>query len=260
MLLDSVRGVPGVLTDPAPDAVTLDFADSSITYGLRYWIEDFGRDAPIDAEVRTRIWYAAQRGGYEIPFPIRTVLKTEVTDEQADRERAREAGERSRALSRTDLFSGLDRPELEQLASDTRTARYSTGEIIIRQGEAGESLYLVQRGEVLVRLSVDGVERDVATIRAGQFFGEMSLMTGEPRRATCLAKSDVVCYVVDSRAVSALLTSKPQVAEVISGVLGERQSALEGERDNLSAEARARRAAENSSRLLRRIRDFFNLG
>jgi len=113
---------------------------------------------------------------------------------------------------------------------------------------------------VVIRLSVDGAEREVATLRAGQFFGEMSLMTGEPRRATVAARGHATCFVVDKKAFQQVLERRPQIAEEISTVLGKRQGELEGERENLSAEARARRAAENSSKLLRRIRDFFNLG
>src|SRR5262249_39768887 len=57
-----------------------------------------------------------------------------------------------------------------------------------------------------------------------------------------------------------VLEGKPEIAERISAVLGARQTALQGERDNLSAEARARATAENSSRLLRGLRDFFSVG
>lgn len=74
VLLDAVRGSPGVLSDPAPDCVLLDFADSAVTYALRYWIVDFMNRVPIESEVRTRIWYAALEAGLEIPYPIRTLL------------------------------------------------------------------------------------------------------------------------------------------------------------------------------------------
>jgi small-conductance mechanosensitive channel len=74
ILLDAVCGTPGVQPEPAPDCVLLDFADSALTYALRYWMSDFAHHTAIESEVRTRIWYAARRGGLEIPFPIRTIL------------------------------------------------------------------------------------------------------------------------------------------------------------------------------------------
>jgi small-conductance mechanosensitive channel/CRP-like cAMP-binding protein len=260
VLLEAARGAPGVLAEPAPDVLLQDFGDSAILYALRYWIDEFRRDDPIDTEVRTRIWYGAQRAGIEIPFPIRTVFMNTVSDEQTARLRAREVEARGKMLADNELFSALSDEDRQVLAGLLRTVRFTGGEIILRQGASGDSLYLIEEGEVAVRLSVDGAEREVATLRDGQFFGEMSLMTGEPRRATVVARGDTTCFVVDKHAFQQVLVRRPQVAEEISAVLGKRQGELEGERENLSAEARARRAAENSSRLLRRIRDFFNLG
>lgn len=73
-LLDAVCGTHGVLSAPVPDCVLVDFADSAVTYALRYWIVDFANRVPIESEVRTRIWYAAQQAGLEIPYPIRTII------------------------------------------------------------------------------------------------------------------------------------------------------------------------------------------
>ena len=72
-LLEPVRDVPGVRFDPAPDCVVRDFAESAITYALRYWISDYTHHTKIESEVRTQIWHAARRAELEIPFPIRTL-------------------------------------------------------------------------------------------------------------------------------------------------------------------------------------------
>jgi small-conductance mechanosensitive channel/CRP-like cAMP-binding protein len=260
VLLEAARDVPGVLATPAPDCFPTEFGDSAITYALRYWIDDVQREAGIDGEIRSRIWYATQRAGLEIPFPIRTVFVNRDAEELAAREHAAELDGRGAALAKTELFGGLEAAERDLLARSLRTERFADGEQIIRQGAPGSSLYLVRDGQVVVRLAVDGAEREVASLGPGQFFGEMSLMTGEPRRATCAARGDTTCYVVSHDAFRHVLEARPQVAELISAVLGARQTALEGERENLSAEAQARRAEEASSRLLARIRDFFNLG
>jgi small-conductance mechanosensitive channel len=233
MLLEAVRGVGGILAEPPPDAFPVDFGDRAVTYALRFWIDEFRRDEVIEGEVRTRVWYAAQRRRIEIPFPVRTVYLNQVTDEQSARRAEREEAERGRALERTELFATLEPADRALLARSMRAVRFSPGELIIRQGEAGDSLYLIQEGEVAVRLAVEGVEREVASLGAGQFFGEMSLMTGEPRRATCAASTEVVCYVIDYAAFQRVLAVKPQIAEEVSRVLGERESELEGERENL---------------------------
>ena len=88
----------------------------------------------------------------------------------------------------------------------------------------------------------------------------MSLVTGAPRTATCAAATDVICYVVGHDAFQRVLEARPKIAEDISTLLGSRQLTLDEKGEKLSAEARARREAETSSRLLLRIRDFFHLG
>ncbi len=259
VLLDAVRNAPGVLATPAPDCFPVDFADSAVIYALRYWISEIQRDAAIDGEIRARIWYASQREGLEIPFPIRQVFMTEITEEQKSKERADELDERTASLRRIDLFAPLADDERALLARRMKSVSFARGEEIIRQGDPGDSLYVIHHGHVVVKLTVEGSMRDVATLKGGDFFGEMSLITGEPRAATCAAQDDVSCFVIDHLAFQRVLEAKPVVAEQISARLGSRQAALEGERDQLSAEARAKRAAEKSSDLLNRIRTFFNL-
>jgi small-conductance mechanosensitive channel len=81
ILRDAIYGTPGVRTEPTPDCILLDFADSAIIYALRYWISDYSQHTTIESEVRTRIWYAAHEAGLEIPFPIRTIVMPTTTTE-----------------------------------------------------------------------------------------------------------------------------------------------------------------------------------
>jgi small-conductance mechanosensitive channel len=83
VLLEAIRDTPGVRPTPAPDCILFDFADSAITYALRYWISDFTHHTAIESEVRTRIWYAARRSELEIPFPIRTIVMPTIATEAA---------------------------------------------------------------------------------------------------------------------------------------------------------------------------------
>ncbi len=72
-LLAAAAGVPGVLEKPTPDVYLLAFADSSINYELRVWIEDIGQKPRIGSDIRSRVWEEFGRRGIVIPFPIRTL-------------------------------------------------------------------------------------------------------------------------------------------------------------------------------------------
>ncbi len=252
VLLDAVRGMPGLVESPAPDCFPVEFGDSAVTYALRVWIDDYLRLEPIEGEVRTRVWYAARRAGFEIPYPIRTIVGATAEVEDA-------TASRIAALGRVDVLAPLDDTSRARLANALREQRFGAGEHIIRQDAPGDSLFIIARGDVEVRVSVDGAHRRIATLGPGEFFGEMSLMTGERRTATCTAIGDTVCYVIDQPAFRCVLDARPSLAEDISGILAERQVELDESREGLGAEARARRAREARSQLLTAIRRVFGI-
>jgi small-conductance mechanosensitive channel/CRP-like cAMP-binding protein len=259
VLLDALRGVHGALTHPPPDCFPVEFGESAVIYALRFWIDDYELDPVIGGEVHTRVWYAAQRAGLEIPFPIRTLLTPAHADDHPTTTKEEEHAERLAALATVDLFGPLEHADREVLTAGMRRVSFAAGERIIEQGDPGDSLYLLRSGEIAVHLTLDGAGREVARVKPGDFFGEMSLVTGEPRQASCTACSDVVCYVIGHKVLRKLLDTKPKLAEDLSAVLVSRQMALDGQREGLSAEARARRTAEARSNLLARIRGFFQL-
>jgi CRP-like cAMP-binding protein len=125
----------------------------------------------------------------------------------------------------------------------------------MRQGDPGDSLYVVRGGKVAVQVGVLGASKEIATLGDGQFFGEMSLMTGESRAATVVAKTDVECYIVDKEAFQEILEEKPELAGTISDILSRRQVVLGG----AESAARAVPAAEKSD-LGTRIAAFFGIG
>jgi len=254
LLVVAARGAPGVIAEPVPDAFATDFAENGMVYVVRFWIDDFVRAPEIEGEVRSRIWYAARRSGLEIPYPTRNVHVLSSTTAGA---MDADTPERVAALRRIDLFAGLEPADLELLARGVRKVRFAAGEPIIRQGESGDSLFIIAQGDVLVSLGQGGINQSVTTLKAGDFFGEMSLVTGEPRSATCTARTDVLCYVIDHDAFKGLLGERPQVAEQLSAILTSRQAALEKKGGELSA--RAALANEQRSKLLAKIRSFFDL-
>ena len=134
------------------------------------------------------LWYALRRHGIEIPFPVRTmVIKQEdrVEESEALREIASE-------LRGVDFLRELDDEELRILAGSVRIRKFGAGETLMRQGEIGDTFYIIRHGVVDVTTNgADGNQVHIAELIRQAFFGEVALMTGEPRNATIRARTDV---------------------------------------------------------------------
>ena len=93
-------------------------------------------------------------------------------------------------LKKVPLFAGLDNRELGHIADSMRERRFAAGDTVTQEGTGGAGFFIVADGEADV--TVDGEPR--GTIVAGDYFGEIALLTGSDRTATITAKTDMVCY------------------------------------------------------------------
>src|SRR6266568_229960 len=140
-------------------------------------------DDPTDGVVRTRVYLALKRVGIPLSIPAQAVF---VTEESKERKAVKSGEERERrlaALGHVEFFDHLPAPDQERLADGLRYSPFAAGEMMTRQGAEAHWLYLVLTGQAKVLLrGVGGLEREVARLGPGEFFGEMSLMTGAPRQ------------------------------------------------------------------------------
>jgi CRP-like cAMP-binding protein len=159
------------------------------------------------------------------------------------------------------LFEPLTHEELSEVAGHLAVAPFRKGEVIVRQGQEADDLYIVREGEVAVRVDHinGGATRQIATLHPGDVFGEMGLMTGAPRTATVTALHDVVCYRLNKAGFSDILQRRPAIAEAIADLMSRRKLELAAAHEGISADALRNRVTPDSEDLLQRIRKFFNL-
>jgi small-conductance mechanosensitive channel/CRP-like cAMP-binding protein len=257
IVTEALAGAPNVSMTTPPDCITWRYHESWLEYAVRYRLVDFLPDDPTDSEVRKRIWYALHREDIEMPYPGLNVFMTELTAARAQGKADRERGRRLELLGRVGILAPLDEAERAHVADGLHHRVFGVGEVILRAGDPGDSLFVIRWGSVAVRLRAEELEREVATLGEGEFFGEMSLLTGEPRRATVVAKEDVECYVIDRALFQQILQRNGRLAEEIGKLLSEREMRNKIEREGLSAEA-ARAHADHQA-LLSRIKSIFGL-
>ena len=111
------------------------------------------------------------------------------------------------------LFKDIAEPELTALAETLRERPLKRGQVLVREGEAGEEMFVVLRGSMVISKAVTGrVEQVLARIGPGDFFGEMSLFDRSPRSATVQADSDATLLVLDREAMRRLTEQSPRAA------------------------------------------------
>jgi small-conductance mechanosensitive channel/CRP-like cAMP-binding protein len=217
-VLELLQQVPLVLSEPPPLCRTWGFDEKGIRYQVRYYVEDFGQADWVMEEIYTRIWYRFRREGIELPYPQRTL---HVRGGEASSEFSEET--LAEMLRRVDLFKVLREDERASLRKEMVPKRFAKGEPIIEQGEPGKTFYLVGSGSLSVR--ANGVE--VSRLTRGNYFGEMSLLTGEPRSATVVALTDVVLLELDRPVFARLFEEHPELAPKLSGMLAHRRTQLD---------------------------------
>jgi len=257
----AARACPVVAPIPEPIALLHQFGDSGITYRLRFWSTHVYQVARMLDEVRTRAWYQLKRDGFTIPFPIRTVEYDAARDIAADKRRW-EISRAKQLLDRVDFLAALPEAARERLAAGATHVQFDAGEKLVREGQQGESLFLVSRGRVVI--SKSGAEIGTSSVRLaslgeGDFFGEMSLLTGAPRSASVTAEDGVEVFELDRDALAPILQSDPSIAETLSRVLAARVAETVARFENRRDELSRQQAVEERS-LLSKIRGFFRLG
>lgn len=255
--------IPNVASNPPPNCVLMEMdAKGYGRYAMRYWLTDLMPDDPTDGMMRWHIMTALQRAGLKLALEEHSIHLTKENEKYEDAQHQREIELRLKTLHHIGLFASMTEQELKWLAEQLHFVQFARGNIITRQGnEQSHGLYILIRGEAEVFIeTVHGERHTLNTLRKGDFFGEMALLTGAPRRASVLALGDVECYRLDKDAFEKILHARPSIAEEVSHMLAVRTAELDSAKQDIDALANQPGITQSSSEILATIRRFFSLG
>ncbi len=249
----ALRSVAGVVKNPEPVAYLRGFDDHAIAYEVRYWLEDYARLLEVDSRVRERVWYALDRANLKIAYPI--VRQHQYAAGPLARPSGRDAV--ASILPEISLFAPLSQPERERLAAGASERRFGPEEIVVREGEGGASMFLVQSGRVAVSLNdASGSSCRITILEPGSAFGEISLLTGEPRTATVRALTETRLVEIGKETLAPILEENPRLVEALEATMRERRR---GAAEFLEAARGAASEPAERVALAPRIARFFGL-
>lgn len=250
-LSSAARMEPNVLSNPSPKVWFKGFGDSSLNFELLAWIDQPHESEPIKSSLNFRIDHEFRHLGIEIPFPHRDLNirnpevlaalfnKSGATDVNKAKVHESEVKPLEQPkqtpkspnnwtirdlLRRVTYFEQCSDLELRQLIEYGYRQLFPAKQVVCQENDPGESFYIILSGSVEV--FSQRLEKYIATLHEGEFFGEMSLLMGVPRSATVRTLSDTILFVVDRNDLQKVLVDHQELADHIAQKLSERQQVL----------------------------------
>ena len=255
ILMAALKSTPGVMEEPPPFISLLRFDPRGVLWAVRFWINDYSQNRPVMDAVHENILRHLQVAGINISYNRieQRLIKSDASE--LNKKPLKEA-----LISRLDLFGVLEEHWLTELADHMQERRYLPGEYIVRQGQEGASLFIVAEGLVNILVNDNhGQEKWVARIEPGRYFGEMSLLTGQPRAASAQAATEVICYKITKEILEPIFQKQPELLEKISTIMADRQMQLCRVQSEANAEICAFEQTKNGHWFLHQMQRFFGI-
>jgi small-conductance mechanosensitive channel/CRP-like cAMP-binding protein len=255
-LTRAAQAARNVLPAPPVRVYLIDFADHAVIYEIKFFMGNHARMNETNDSVRTNVWYELKRQRITIPYPIRTLHLQRGAPRTIEQEH-----DEARAILRNEpLFQCLSDEQIDDLVKQSHLNHFGRGERMVQEGDEGESMFVLLRGAANVSVAKNGSIIQVGTLGAGDCFGEMSLLTGEPRTATVRAERD--CYVMEigKSIMSEIIHGSPECLQQLSEILAQRKISTEGVVKDLSPGSdQSSQEHEYRVTVLNRLKTFFSL-
>ncbi|MGH8093022.1 MAG: cyclic nucleotide-binding domain-containing protein [Chthoniobacterales bacterium] len=255
-LLQAAIQAPGVEKHPPPQVFVSEYGESAIIYQIKFTMSTHSGYFETRDAIYTNAWYIFRRRKITIPFPIRTL---EINRRQLGT--PQQEHEQTKAILEGDaLFNCLTSDQLDHLIGGSHRVHFGRGERIIEQGAEGASMFVLLQGAAGVSISLNGAMVQIGSLRMGDCFGEMSLMTGEKRTATVRAEEDCEVIEISKPAMAAVLREAPECVAQLSELLATRKMETEGLlKDAQQGVVEETKKREYRATFLRRVRAVFEL-
>jgi CRP-like cAMP-binding protein len=245
-----------IFSDPKPEVLVKETNDLGVVYRVRYWIKPWEPRSPSrfrDAVI-TSILEHLTRAGLTLAYPKEDIYYERLPHRQLDTSSFEDQCE---LLKKIDLFNTLEQKEINRLAEQMHQIDFKTEDIIITQGQNGDTMYLVLEGllEVYINQSNGKEPLKIAILLPGNFFGEMSLLTGDPRMATVKAVTDGVLYEISKGHMQELFNNRPEIVHSISNIMAVRNSSNIKKLAELNNKEKT--VEESAQHFMKRITSFF---
>jgi small-conductance mechanosensitive channel/CRP-like cAMP-binding protein len=253
VLLAGLLAAEGPLAHPTPEVLIDAIHQDGLIFLLRYWHVPENSIAEVKSSVLHSVLSSLEHAGIKTARNRHDVQWGEMPSERSAPKDARWN------LRRLEVFSAFDDHEIDAIAASALRLELKAGETVVQQDQPGDSLFFVMEGLLDVMIGQPGKQAvRVSRLQQGQYFGEMSLLTGDPRSATIIASTGVVLYEVAKKVLEPILAARPEVLHQLAKTVANRQlqnqvSLAKGTGNSLESEQQT-----FATQILGKIRSFFS--
>lgn len=250
LLLKVAHNNVNVVKDPEPFVIISGYGDSGINYELKATIhEEYLRKFLIETELYSSIWYAFNREGIKIPYSVREIVTPK--DLLASSPEIL-----SSYFQKVEFFNTLKEEDLNKLQQITKLQTFGKNEFIFMQNDPGDSFFIIKTGKVCIMLD----DKEIACLHEGDFFGEMSLLTGNPRTASVKASEDTEVLVIEKDAFKGLIKTNQELLENVLEFLTKREEEqLKIRKEKDAGRIKNQNTSEMKKTILKKLVKFFEI-
>ena len=242
-----------VLKDPEPTVFVTDFSDFSINYSLFFWINDYSIHRRIESNIRKQIWYNFKRDDITIPYPIRDIYSQPVIN------KANILQQNKELLRSIDFFRPFSQNDIDILVHRIKEEIYPANDMLFSKGDSGDKFFVIRSGSVEIYIENDKKEKIFKNILSnGNFFGEISLLTGESRSASARTLTDCEMITLNKQDLKDIIKNNQQLEKCISKAIVERQMKTSGLKTDDYSNTQQEIITKNENQLFEKIRTFFS--
>jgi small-conductance mechanosensitive channel len=252
-------GQCGVINSPPPNVIVGATNQLGIEYKIRFWTgpwQNGNTFGTARGAIMTSVLGHLKQAGITPAYPKQDLFYAEMPTRHLN---TQSLEDRAQLLAQTEIFKHLEKTDIRSLAQLMQERVFRRGERLILQGASGDSMFILSEGllHAFVNTDGNGTELKVGQIVPGEFFGEMSLLTGEPRSATIAAVTDVIAHEITREHMSGLLQKRPAVAQIISRVVAERRIKNSQAMAAATVEERIEQTRSLTNQIMGKMKAFF---
>lgn len=238
------------------DVIASNIDDIGVEYQIRYWVSEYKKRPMVRNQIISSVMQQLKRSGMYPCHP-----QQHIVHEVHSNEAKTDEEQRKELIQNTSFFADIDDDELQYLAQSLVQKTHHAGDVVLQRGEKGMSMFFIQDGlaDVYIWIESQQSEKRVASMIGGTSFGEMSLLTGEPRSATIKAKTELQLFELRKEHVQELLQKRPALAQSISSIIATYKLRDQAAREKHGKQQQVEERDTFSKQLLGKIQSFFQL-